>query len=144
MPMYEPESRVPRPVTVPPETRGRTTQKRVSSTRYFFASLTSSAVTMTCEVSGASTMPVTRPISTSLYLSLVLPASRPSAVANVIVMVGPFSRIDLTASQPPTSAATSGISHTSCSERPDLGATTASGTSDRPGSFGVSAIFLFH
>ena len=42
-------------------------------------------------------------------------------------MTGPLSMIALTASQPPISAATSGISQTSCIERPDFGAAIASG-----------------
>ena len=47
MPMNEPDSSVPIPDTVPPEMRGRTTQKRVSSTSMLDASLDSSAVAMT-------------------------------------------------------------------------------------------------
>src|SRR6185369_5741324 len=122
---------------LPPEMRGRTTQNRVSSTSCAAKSLTSSAVTITVERSFAISTLLTSPISTSLNFSLVLPASRPSAVLKVIVITGPLSSIDFTASQPPTSAAMSGISHTSCTVRRDFFTATASGMS-----FSLSATLI--
>src|SRR5882672_817658 len=129
---------------LPADTWARATQKRVSSTRWGPAFLANSAVTMTRLRSGERSTPVTSPTSTSLYLILVLPASRPSAVLKLIVMTGPRSSTLLTASQPPTSAATSGISHTSCSERGDFGTATASGMSGGSDLYGVSATFVLH
>ena len=136
-PIYEPDSSVPSPVTVPPEMRGRTTQKRVPSTRYGAACLAISTFTTTPFRSGEKAMLLTRPTSTSLYLILVLPASRPSAVTKVIEISGPLSSIALIASQPPTSTATIGINQTICSVRVDFGATAASGTSGSSGVCGV-------
>src|SRR5262249_52226777 len=92
--------------------RGRTTQKRVSSTRWGSTSLARSAFTMTSFRSGETDTVLTIPICTSLYLSLVFPASMPSALLNLMVMVGPRSRRVLTPSQPASSAAMSGTSHT--------------------------------
>src|SRR5690606_17405793 len=76
---------------------------------------------------------MTRPISTSLYLIAALPASRPSAFWKTMLMTGPCSRMDFTASQPPMSAATKGTSQTSCGFQRDLGVVAASGRADRSG-----------
>src|SRR5262245_2831119 len=111
-PMYAPESSVSRPDTVPAAMRGRTTQKRVSSTRWGATSLARSAFTMTSFKSGETDTDRTIPICTSLYFSLVFPASTPSPFLNLMVMEGPRSRTVFTPSQPASSAATSGTSHT--------------------------------
>src|ERR1044071_6327180 len=124
--------------------RGRTTKKRVSSRRKSSACLLSSAVTTMPFRSGRKTMVLTRPISTSLYLILVLPASRPSAVLKVMVMVGPCSSTAFTASQPPTSTATMGMSQMSCGVKRRLGTATASGRSWASGSCGLSATRGLH
>src|ERR1700710_120378 len=79
-------------------------------------------------------------MSTFLNLILVLPASSPSPVWKLMLMVGPFCRIDCTASQPPISTATSGTSHTSCTRQRERGGATASGKSGSTG--GLSTIGL--
>ncbi len=136
MPMKEPDSNVPIPDTVPPEMRGRTTQKRVSSTSRLDASLESSAVAITLRWSRESVTLFTTPTSTFLYLILVLPASRPSPVAKLMVMVGPLSNTALTASQPPISNATIGTSQTSCRRQRERGEAIASGMSGSLGELG--------
>src|SRR5262245_35325875 len=114
--------------------RGRTTQKRVSSTRKAAALLTSSAVATTRVWSSLSAMVFTSPMSTSLYLIFVLPASSPSAVRKEIVTVGPRSRIAFAASHAPTTTATNGMIQMSCGVQRRGGAATASGRSGRFGS----------
>src|SRR3954470_4384488 len=133
---YEPDSSVCRPDTVLPEMRGRTTQKRVSSTRRLAVPFTSSAVAITPERSGASVILLMLPTSMSLYLILVLPACRPSAVRKLMMMVVPRSSHSLTASHAPTASASAGTSQTSGSERPDFAAATACGMSGRGSSTG--------
>ena len=102
---------------MPPDTRGRTTQKRVSSTRKCFASLTSSAVTTHVRAVRRERHVRDQPDLDVLVLDLGLARLQPFGGLKVMVIVGPLSRIALTASQPPTSAATIGMSQTSCSER---------------------------
>src|SRR5437867_5661200 len=109
--------------------RGRTTQKRVSSTRYGVAPFTTSAVTTTSEASRLSAICFTSPTSTFLYLIFVLPDASPSAVLKVIVIVGPCSSTAFTASHPPITTATRGISQTRDSDQRRFGAATASGVS---------------
>src|ERR1700741_2143234 len=92
--------------------RGRTTQKRVSSTRWAPKSFSICALATTSFRSGENHSDLTTPTCTSRYLSLVLPASMPSAFLKRMVMVGPRSTTVLTASHPASSAATSGTSHT--------------------------------
>ena len=92
MPMCEPTRRVPSPVTLPAEMRGRTTQNRVSSISRLSASRVSCAVTMTRVRSSLSVTVRTSPMSTFLYLILVLRASMPSPDLNEIVIVSPRSR----------------------------------------------------
>src|SRR6476661_2311047 len=133
MPMYDPESRVPMPDTVPPAMRARTTQKRVSSTTRSSAALERSALTRTPVRSSPSEMLFTTPISTSLYFTRVLPASMPSAVLNRIVTVGPCDITARTASQPPITAAMSGSSHTHWNPQRRFGAASASGISGNSG-----------
>src|ERR1700758_3690164 len=65
---------------------------------------------MTCRKSSDSVMPCTDPISTSFYLTFVLPASMPSALLKVTVTTGPFSATDLTTSATPINAEMSGTS----------------------------------
>jgi hypothetical protein len=60
-------------------TRARTTQKRVVLVTRRAASLSIWTFTRTREKSLSKVMSVTRPMSTSLYLTLVFPASRLSA-----------------------------------------------------------------
>src|SRR5438034_974187 len=134
----------PSPVTWTPATRARTTQNRVSSTRWGAAPLTTSTVTTTRERSLVKWISFTSPTSTFLYLIFVLPASSPSAVLKVIVIVGPLSRTAFTASQPPTSAATIGISHTRDSDPRRFGTTSAGGMSSMLKSSGVLAIVSPH
>src|SRR5205814_6609762 len=67
------------------------------------------------------------PTSMSLYLILVLPACRPSAVRKLMMMTLPRSSQWLTASQAPMASATAGTSHTSGSVRPERGAASACG-----------------
>src|SRR6266542_2641002 len=144
MPMKPPESSVPSPDTPPAVMRGRTTKNRVSSRRNSSDCLLSSAVTTMPFRFGLKVMVLTRPISTSLYLIFVLPASRPSAVLKVMVIVGPRSRIALAASQPPTSTATMGMIQMSCGVKRRLGTATASGRSCASGSCGLSATRRLH
>src|SRR5690242_15511917 len=59
----------------------------------------------------------TVPTSTSRYLILVFPASRPSAVSNVMRTAGPSLAQVLQVSQPAMTAATSGMSQISESPR---------------------------
>src|SRR5690348_12686171 len=73
-------------------------------------------------------------MSTSLYLTFVLPGSSPSAVEKLIVMSGPRSMTDLATSAMPTSAAMSGTSQTSEGSQPDE--RTCSNTSRSGGSSG--------
>src|SRR5574338_41503 len=124
--------------------RGLTTQKAVSSTRWGLNSFSSSAVAMTWLRSSDKVTAVTWPISTSLNLILVLPASSPSALLKVMVITGPCSRMDFTASQPPMRAATMGTSQTSCRDHLDFGATSASGKADGSGRGGASGIVVLH
>src|SRR5574341_1121671 len=79
----------------------------------------------------------TSPTSTFLYLIFVLPASRPSAVLKVIVIVGPRSWIAFTASHPPITTATIGISQTIENNPRRFGATAASGTSKSRGALAI-------
>ncbi len=102
-----------RPETPVASARGRTTQNLVSAAVKLRASWSSWTVAMTRERSSASLRLFTVPISTSLYLSRVLPASMPSAVRNEMVIVGPRSTSIRTTRVMPTSAATIGISQIS-------------------------------
>src|SRR5690349_20966359 len=98
--------------------RGRTTQKRVSSTRKPSAALRSiSADTITVLWSGERPTDLTVPMSTDLCLILVLPASMPSPETKRMVIVGPCSQKVLSAMKPPTRAATMGTIQMNCSER---------------------------
>src|SRR5450830_688503 len=72
-----------------------------------------SMVTSTLLKSSPRLIARTWPISTSLYLTLVLPGSSPSALLKLTVTVGPWSIMDLVTSAAPISAASKGISHTS-------------------------------
>src|ERR1700731_3176003 len=107
--MNEPDNKVLSPETPLNATRGRTTQKRVSAAAKASAALVNSTLTSTCDRSRLSVTALTSPISTSLYLTLVLPGSMPSAVLKVMVMVGPVCNSACTTSDNPTSAATIGI-----------------------------------
>src|SRR4029079_2590192 len=107
--------------------RGRTTQKRVSSTTRLSVPLASSAVAMTPETSGARVSLVIVPTSMSLYLILVLPACRPSAVRKLMMIVVPRSSQYENASQAPTAMAIAGTTQMSGSERRELRADTACG-----------------
>jgi hypothetical protein len=71
----------------------------------------------------------TEPISTSLYLTWVLPGSRPSALLKTIVIAGPRSVTDLMTSAMPINAATSGITQTSEGSQLRRGAMSGSGRS---------------
>src|SRR5262245_21239005 len=114
----------------PAVTRGRTTKNCVSARRKSSACLLSSAVTMMPLRSELSVIVLTTPISTSLYLIFVLPASSPSAVLNSMVITGPRSRMARTASHPPTSTATIGMIQTSWKAKRFRGTATASGSWD--------------
>src|SRR3982751_3003923 len=87
---------------------------------------------------------VTSPISTFLYLILVLPASKPSAVLKLIVIVGPRSSTAFTPSQAPMIKATAGINQTSETVQPRFRATAASGISKISGSTGVRSMVPPH
>jgi hypothetical protein len=76
----------------------------------------------------ASLIDFTKPMSTSLYLTFVLPGSSPSALMKVIVMVGPFSSTDFTTSPTPISAAISGITQTREGSQPRFVTISGSGT----------------
>src|SRR5688572_17623964 len=137
LPMYEPASRVESPETCPPAMRGRTTQKRVSSTRKPAAAWRSiSAVTITDLRSCDNPTAFTVPTSTDLCLMRVFPASMPSPEMNWMVIVGPRSQNDLSAMAPATIAARIGTIHTNCTacERPRR--STACGT----GSWSATAV----
>ncbi len=110
--MYEPDSRVPRPRAPRRLSCGRTTQKRVFRRRKWSVPWLKRMVSTTFAKSSLNWMPSTMPMSTSLYLTMVLPASMPSAVRNAMVTSGPRSEMVLTISQPPTINVTSGMSHT--------------------------------
>src|SRR5258706_266237 len=141
MPMYVPDTSVPSPEMLPPAMRGRATQKRVSSTSSESASRLIAADTTACLRAGVSLISWTSPISTFLYLILVLPASSPSAVLNEIAIIVPRSRIDLTTIHPPITAATSGSTHTSGSECCRRGCDgSASGMASRSAPCGASAM----
>jgi hypothetical protein len=73
-------------------------------------------------------MVLTDPTVTSLYLTWVLPGSRPSALMKLIVMVGPFSVTDLITSAMPISAAISGITQTSEGSQRLRGSMSGSGS----------------
>src|ERR1700761_685200 len=133
-PMYAPESSVVRPDTPLAPTRGRTTQKRESLTAKSSPSLVNCTCTSTWDRSFDSVMVFTEPTSTSLYFTLVLPGSRPSALTKLIVMVGPFSVTDLITSAMPISAAISGITQTSEGSQRLRG--SISGAGSWGGSFG--------
>src|SRR6185437_7096309 len=105
-----PEQQSTNPDTPEPAIRGRTTQKRLSAAVKLFASFFSCTLTSTCERSSLSMMDCTVPISTSLYLTLVLPASSPSAELNIIVISGPCCTQVLIAIEIPITAASMGIS----------------------------------
>ena len=125
-------------MTLPPDMRGRTTQKRVSLASKLSACLVSSAVTSTpCRFS-LRAMLLTSPTSTLLYLIRVLPASIPSAVLKLMVMVGPRPSKEWSASHPPISAAMAGISHTKETDQRRGGVGNASGICDSSGMRGVS------
>src|SRR5262252_4522654 len=68
-------------------------------------------------------------MSTSLYLTLVLPASRPVAVLNTIAMVGPRLSTASIASHAPTATATMGTTQTTRPQRQRPAVARASGTS---------------
>src|SRR5215831_18292705 len=124
--------------------RGRTTQKRVSSTRKSLAWGSISALTTTLLWSGVRRTARTVPTSTALCLILVLPASMPSADSKRMVMVGPRSSTVLKKMLPPISAARAGMIHTSCSVR-GLGLrATARGTSPSSGTGGRSFMAIVH
>src|SRR5471032_2514181 len=80
-------------------------------------------------------------MSTFLNLILVLPASRPSPVMKLIVMVGPLSSTALTASHPRISTATIGTSQISCTRQRLRGTATASGMSGGKLSGGLDMTF---
>ena len=126
--MYAPDSSVVSPDTPLAPTRGRTTQKRESLTAKSSPSLVSCTCTSTCDRSFDSVMVFTEPMSTSLYLTLVLPGSRPSALLKVIVIVGPLSVTDLITSARPISAAISGITQTSEGSQRLRGSISGSGS----------------
>src|SRR4051794_26071584 len=75
----------------------------------------------------------TEPITTSLYLTCVLPGSRPSALLKLMVTAGPRSVIDFTTSAMPMSAAISGTTQTREGSQPRRGSTPGSGASGRSG-----------
>jgi hypothetical protein len=74
---------------LPPAMRGLTTQKEVSSTSQSPASGAICTLARIRWRSGATFSDSMRPTSTPLYLTVVLPASRPSAEAKLISIVGP-------------------------------------------------------
>ena len=117
-PIYAPDSSVPSPDTPVAPTRGRTIQKREPLTAKSSDSFLSCTSTSTRVRSFDSVIALTMPISTSLYLTWVLPGSRPSALWKVRVISGPRSRTDLITRPMPISAAISGTSHTSDGSQP--------------------------
>src|SRR5690242_17831991 len=70
-------------------------------------------------------------MSTFLYLIFVFPASRPSAVLKLIVIVGPRSQMALITSTPPINAATIGMSQTSWGTHARLRPAAARGMSEK-------------
>ena len=91
-PMYAPESSVPRPGHAAcRRCAGARPRSACPSTAKSSASLVSCTSTSTREWSFDSVIVFTVPMSTSLYLTFVLPASSPSAVTKLIVIVGPRS-----------------------------------------------------
>src|SRR5262245_20184837 len=92
--------------------RGSTTKNFVSSTIRPAAVLAIFAVTSTFVKSGDRRTAVTWPMFTSLYLTTVLPASRPSATLKTMVMVRPSLRMRWMAIPTATTAARIGMIQT--------------------------------
>src|SRR5438105_5460887 len=111
--MYEPESSVPRPLMPAVPMRGLTTQKWVSATAMLAALRSMRTPTSTRLRSSLSDTDSTRPTTTSLKRTSVLPDSRPSAVRNSMTMCGPASRQVRTRSDAPMFTARIGTIHTS-------------------------------
>jgi hypothetical protein len=114
---------------LPPAMRGRTTQKEVSSTSHSPASGAICTLARIRWRSADTFSDSIRPTSTPLYLTVVFPASSPSADAKLISIVGPSDRNFCTAIQPPISAAMIGMIHTADSRVRRLGTEVASGRS---------------
>ena len=87
-----PDNSVLSPDTPDSEIRGSTTQNLASSTIRPAACLAIFALTSTMAKSSESSMAVTTPIRTSLYLMNVLPGSMPLPSFKAMVMVGPSLR----------------------------------------------------
>ena len=101
-----------RPDTPLNVTRAVTTQNFASSTIMSAAPFAIFALTTTFEWSFESSTFVTVPMLTSLYLMVVLPASRPSAALKTMVMVGPSLMMRWTAIPTATTAARIGMIQT--------------------------------
>ena len=112
-PMNAPDSSVSMPDTPPRPMRGRTTQKRVSRVAKPSALFSSATRTSTWLRSSLSRILLTRPITTFLYFTGVLPASRPSALWKLMVTSGPACSQLLTTSDNAITAASTGISQIS-------------------------------
>ena len=123
-----------------PAKRGRTTQKRLSATANCCASFTRSMVTITRERSCANRTVLTSPISTSLYLTLVLPGSIPSAEEKLTVMVGPRCHNACATRERPITAANTGIAQTIEIRHRRGGSTTGSGMACTGASEGASVM----
>ncbi len=111
--------------------RGCSIQNLASSTRRPAALLSIFAVTTTFRKSLESLTFVTWPMSTSLYLTKVFPASMPSAFLKTMVMVGPSVKIRWTAIPMATIAATRGMIQTTEKLIFFLGTVVVSGTAKR-------------
>src|SRR5258708_4313521 len=109
MPTYAPESNVSRPETLPANSRGLTTQNSVWSFSNGSAFRAVATVTTTRVRSGESCRSFTVPKTMSLNFSSDLPASRPSAVRNETLIVGPSFDSVSQASHAPIATATSGM-----------------------------------
>src|SRR5690606_12735439 len=93
--------------------RGRTTQNLVSSRVKGSACWSSSTVATTRVWSSLRLIAVTWPMTTFLYFTCVLLASRPSAVSKLTVICGPEESQFCTSMEKPTRAAAMGTSQTS-------------------------------
>src|SRR5262245_1981244 len=121
--------------------RGSTIQNLASSTSSPAALFAIFAVTPTLVKSPESRTAVTWPMSTSLYLMRVLPASMPATDVNVITIVGPSVRMRWTAVPRATAEARTGmIPTTDTRVRWCRGTTVACGRSSRSVLSGMPAL----
>src|SRR4051812_30341825 len=107
---------VPRPVTLPQPTCGRTIQKMAPSLASDASARCRRAFTSTDSRSLLICRPVTSPTCTPRYLTGVWPAFRPLPSRNWMVISAPYWRSRSSPSHAATAAAAIGTTHMSCSQ----------------------------